>query len=247
MLPKSEQIEKQQQLVNILEAQLKQAKTRLSKLAKVDSKVESLVAQLETILAEHQDYRQVVSDRLNLNTKPEPILVPVRIEIESLEETLEQIPQTSPPSDILKPQEEEQKNVTLTTETTKLPKSTEEIEQLKADLFPPYPNTLQAHAADKPKESTVERLLTQMLCCKTKKELEQFKAEIGEEKAKTIWKTLTKKQKTQIIEICKSKPKQAEPTLKERVSALQTANSSQSNQSSKDEVKDYIANVSTPL
>ncbi|GFZ92297.1 hypothetical protein [Okeania sp. KiyG1] len=86
MLLKSQTIIKQEELVSILEAQLKKAKSRLTELTKADTKIKSVVAELESLLTEHPDYKLLVSDRLaQLQPTPEPTLAPVRIEIESIE------------------------------------------------------------------------------------------------------------------------------------------------------------------
>ncbi|NEQ77821.1 MAG: hypothetical protein F6K23_35275 [Okeania sp. SIO2C9] len=84
MLLKSQTIIKQEELVSILEAQLKKAKSRLTELTKADTKIKSVVAELESLLTEHPDYKLLVSDRLKLK-EPEPTPMPVRIEIESIE------------------------------------------------------------------------------------------------------------------------------------------------------------------
>ncbi|NET14669.1 MAG: hypothetical protein F6K08_18455, partial [Okeania sp. SIO1H6] len=84
MLLKSQTIIKQEELVSILEAQLKKAKSRLTELTKTDAKINSVIAELESLLTEHPDYKPLVSDRLKLK-EPEPTPMPVRIEIESVE------------------------------------------------------------------------------------------------------------------------------------------------------------------
>lgn len=84
MLLKTKTIINQEELVSILEAQLKKAKSRLTELTKADTKIKSVVAELESLLSEHPDYKLLVSDRLKLK-EPEPTPMPVRIEIESIE------------------------------------------------------------------------------------------------------------------------------------------------------------------
>ncbi|NEQ78435.1 MAG: hypothetical protein F6K23_38870 [Okeania sp. SIO2C9] len=81
MLLKSPVIIKQEELVSILEAQLKKAKTRLSELSKADTKIKSVVAELESLLSEHPDYKLLVSDRLKLGESEADQTGPVRIEI----------------------------------------------------------------------------------------------------------------------------------------------------------------------
>ncbi|NER01489.1 MAG: hypothetical protein F6K17_02010 [Okeania sp. SIO3C4] len=81
MLLKSQTIIKQEELVSILETQLKKAKSRLTELTKADTKIKSVVAELESLLTEYPDYKPLVSDRLKLK-EPEPTPMPVRIEIE---------------------------------------------------------------------------------------------------------------------------------------------------------------------
>ncbi|NEN90694.1 MAG: hypothetical protein F6K48_17965 [Okeania sp. SIO3H1] len=82
MLLKSQTIIKQEELVSILEAQLKKAKSRLTELTKADTKIKSVVAELESLLTEHPDYKLLVSDRLKLGESEAGNTGPVRIEIE---------------------------------------------------------------------------------------------------------------------------------------------------------------------
>ncbi|NEO52577.1 MAG: hypothetical protein F6K54_05515 [Okeania sp. SIO3B5] len=89
MLLKSQTIIKQEELVSILEAQLKKAKSRLTELTKADTKIKSVVAELESLLTEHPDYKLLVSDRLKLGESEADQTGPVRIEIESVGKTAE--------------------------------------------------------------------------------------------------------------------------------------------------------------
>ncbi|MDY7008558.1 MAG: hypothetical protein SWX82_32710 [Cyanobacteriota bacterium] len=83
MLLKSQTIINQEELVSILEAQLKKAKSRLTELTKADTKIKSVIAELESLLTEHPDYKLLVSDRLKLKEcEVEETIRPVRIEIE---------------------------------------------------------------------------------------------------------------------------------------------------------------------
>ncbi|NET46773.1 hypothetical protein [Okeania sp. SIO2B3] len=82
MLLKSQTIINQEELVCILEAQLKKAKSRLTELTKADTKIKSVVAELESLLSEHPDYKLLVSDRLKLGESETDQTGPVRIEIE---------------------------------------------------------------------------------------------------------------------------------------------------------------------
>ncbi|NEQ35889.1 MAG: hypothetical protein F6K40_06145 [Okeania sp. SIO3I5] len=80
MLLKSEEIHNQEQLVSILKNQLEQATSRLTDLKKIDSKFQTTILELETLLEQHPDYQSVVSDRLKYK-EPEPKPAPVKIEI----------------------------------------------------------------------------------------------------------------------------------------------------------------------
>ncbi|NET16931.1 MAG: hypothetical protein F6K08_31000 [Okeania sp. SIO1H6] len=91
MLLKSQTIINQEELVSILEAQLKKAKSRLTELTKADAKIESVVSELESLLNEHPDYKLVVSDRLKLqeSESAEPVRIEIEQEFDRLDEFTE--------------------------------------------------------------------------------------------------------------------------------------------------------------
>ena len=233
MLLKTKTIINQEELVSILEAQLKKAKTRLSELSKADAKIESAVAELESLLNQHPDYKSVVSDRLKLK-EPEPTPMPVRIEIESVGKTAEYTESVEAYDSLFgdgPPQTAPQTEEIITEHTAQI------LENLNEPIESPYSsgaeiakvnaafNTISEKnvrateqslvvnetPAVEPESSfqnpdpTPTELKQQLLSKVTRADLDAFKANIGEAKVKEIWELCSIPERNQLKCISQAK------------------------------------------